>query len=180
MNSITISEYLDQDYKEYAKYVVENRAIPSVIDGLKPTQRKIVYIANKVWKTGKEKPYKVFQLTGRIAADAHYHHGDCLDPSTEILLSDGSYITIEEWYTKYPNIKLKVLAYDEKSKKFIEAIGHSPRIGQVTDIEYEIEMEDGSIFKCTGNHPFLTQRGWVQAKDLTKDDDILNLLVKNL
>jgi DNA gyrase/topoisomerase IV subunit A len=76
MNNTTISKYLDQDYKEYAKYVVENRAIPSVIDGLKPTQRKVVYIANKVWKTGKEKPYKVFQLTGRIAADAHYHHGD--------------------------------------------------------------------------------------------------------
>ena len=73
---ITISEYLDTDYHEYAKYVVENRAIPSVIDGLKPTQRKVIFIADRVWKTGKEKPYKIFQLTGRIAADAHYHHGD--------------------------------------------------------------------------------------------------------
>lgn len=72
----TISEYLDRDYLEYAKYVVENRAIPSIIDGLKPTQRKVVFIADRVWKTGNEKPLKVFQLTGRIAADAHYHHGD--------------------------------------------------------------------------------------------------------
>ena len=72
----TISEYLDTDYREYARYVIENRAIPSVIDGLKPTQRKVVFIADRVWKNGKEKPYKVFQLTGRIAADAHYHHGD--------------------------------------------------------------------------------------------------------
>lgn len=76
MNVTTITEYLDRDYKEYAKYVVENRAIPSVIDGLKPTQRKVVYIADRVWKSGKEKPYKVFQLTGLIAARAHYHHGD--------------------------------------------------------------------------------------------------------
>jgi len=72
----TITEYLDRDYLEYATYVIENRAIPSVIDGLKPTQRKVVFIANKVWKNGNEKTYKVFQLTGRIAADAHYHHGD--------------------------------------------------------------------------------------------------------
>ncbi len=72
----TITEYLDNDYREYATYVIENRAIPSVIDGLKPTQRKVVFIANKVWKNGSEKAYKVFQLTGRIAADAHYHHGD--------------------------------------------------------------------------------------------------------
>jgi len=76
MKISTITEYLDQDYKEYAKYVIENRAIPSVIDGLKPTQRKVIYVADKIWKTGSEKPYKVFQLTGRIAADAHYHHGD--------------------------------------------------------------------------------------------------------
>lgn len=76
IKDITISEYLDTDYHEYAKYVIENRAIPSVIDGLKPTQRKVIFIADKVWKSGKEKPYKIFQLTGRIAADAHYHHGD--------------------------------------------------------------------------------------------------------
>lgn len=72
----TISEYLDSEYLDYAKYVVENRAIPSVIDGLKPTHRKIIHIANKVWKSGSEKPYKVFQLTGKIAAECHYHHGD--------------------------------------------------------------------------------------------------------
>lgn len=72
----TISEYLDQDYALYGMYTLENRAIPSVIDGFKPTARKIIYIADKVWKTGNEKPLKIFQLGGKIAADAHYHHGD--------------------------------------------------------------------------------------------------------
>lgn len=72
----TVTEYLDQDYALYGMYTLENRAIPSVIDGFKPTQRKIIYIADKVWRTGNEKPMKIFQLGGRIAADAHYHHGD--------------------------------------------------------------------------------------------------------
>jgi DNA topoisomerase-2 len=72
----TITEYLDTEYAAYGMYTIENRAIPSVIDGFKPTQRKIIYVANRVWKTGSEKPVKVFQLGGRIAADAHYHHGD--------------------------------------------------------------------------------------------------------
>lgn len=72
----TVTQYLDEDYAIYGMYTLENRAIPSVIDGLKPTQRKIIYIADKVWKNGNEKPLKVFQLGGRIAADAHYHHGD--------------------------------------------------------------------------------------------------------
>jgi DNA gyrase/topoisomerase IV subunit A len=72
----TVTDYLDNDYKEYAVYVVEERAIPSVIDGFKPTQRKVIFIANKVWRNGSEKPLKIFQLAGRVAADAFYHHGD--------------------------------------------------------------------------------------------------------
>lgn len=72
----TITEYLDNDYKEYAVYVVEERAIPSVIDGFKPTQRKVIFVADKVWKNGNEKPLKIFQLAGKVASDAHYHHGD--------------------------------------------------------------------------------------------------------
>lgn len=171
----TVTEYLDQDYGNYAKYVIEHRAIPSVIDGFKPTQRKIIHIAAKVWKGNSDKPLKIFQLGGKVASDANYHHGDCLDPETEILLADGMYITIEEWFKNYPNVNLKIIAYDEVAKKYVEANGHSPRVGQVTDLEYELELADGSIFKCTENHPFLTQRGWIEAKDLTEDDDILNL-----
>lgn len=72
----TVTQYLDTDYKEYAKYVVEERAIPSVIDGFKPTQRKIIFVANRVWRSGNEKPLKIFQLAGKVASDAHYHHGD--------------------------------------------------------------------------------------------------------
>ena len=72
----TVTSFFDKEYLEYARYVVENRAIPSCIDGLKPTQRKVVYIANKIWKTGNEKPMKLFQLAGRVAAEAFYHHGN--------------------------------------------------------------------------------------------------------
>lgn len=72
----TITNYLDDEYTDYAMYVIESRALSSVIDGLKPTQRKISHIANKVWKSGKEKPYKIFQLGGRVAADCFYHHGE--------------------------------------------------------------------------------------------------------
>ena len=72
----TVTSFFDKEYLEYARYFVENRAIPSCIDGLKPTQRKVVYIANKIWKTGNEKPMKLFQLAGRVAAEAFYHHGN--------------------------------------------------------------------------------------------------------
>jgi DNA topoisomerase-2 len=49
------------------------RSIPSIIDGLKPTQRKILYA---LFNSSNSKPMKVFQLTGMIAKKAYYHHGD--------------------------------------------------------------------------------------------------------
>lgn len=72
----SISEALDTEYKEYALYTIQNRAIPSVIDGFKPTQRKAIYTATQVWKSGNEKPIRVGQFAGRMAADCAYHHGD--------------------------------------------------------------------------------------------------------
>ena len=68
MTEKTISDFLANEYKEFAMYVVEGRAIPSVIDGFKPSQRKIIHVANQIWKTGGEKTLKVFQLSGKVAS----------------------------------------------------------------------------------------------------------------
>lgn len=170
----TITEFLSVDYKEFAMYVIESRAIPSIVDGLKNSQRKILHGSSLVWKTGSEKPLKVFQLSGFIANKCFYHHGDCLDPDTEILMDNGQIITIIDWFEKYPDKKFNLISFDEERKTFVTGIGHSPRIGSITDTEYEIEMENGEIFKCTNNHPFLTQRGWVYAEDLSEDDNIIS------
>lgn len=76
MTEKTISDFLSNEYKEFAMYSIEGRAIPSVIDGFKPTQRKIIHVSNDIWKTGNEKALKVFQLAGKVASDAFYHHGN--------------------------------------------------------------------------------------------------------
>lgn len=72
----SITEFLSNEYKEFAMYSIEGRAIPSVIDGFKPTQRKVIHVSNQVWKSGGEKCLKVFQLSGKVASDCYYHHGD--------------------------------------------------------------------------------------------------------
>lgn len=76
MEKKTISEFLSFEYKEFAMYVVENRAIPSLIDGFKISQRKIINAASNIWKTGSEKHLKIFQLSGVVASTQYYHHGD--------------------------------------------------------------------------------------------------------
>lgn len=76
MTEKSITQFLSDEYKEFAMYTIENRAIPSVIDGFKPSQRKIIHVSNQIWKSGNEKALKVFQLAGKVASDAFYHHGN--------------------------------------------------------------------------------------------------------
>jgi len=69
----TITEFLDNEYREYSKYVVYNRAIPSMIDGFKPVQRKIFWTGLKHCKN---QFLKTVALTGYTIAESLYHHGD--------------------------------------------------------------------------------------------------------
>lgn len=75
MDKRVVEDFFDTEYRAYAMYTIESRAIPSVIDGFKPAQRKIAFAANKLWKSGSEKPMKVFQLGGQAAALSFFHHG---------------------------------------------------------------------------------------------------------
>jgi DNA gyrase/topoisomerase IV subunit A len=79
MDRRTVEDFFDCEYRAYAMYTVENRAIPSLVDGFKPAQRKIAFAAAKLWKTGNEKPMKVFQLGGQAAALSFFHHGSLDD-----------------------------------------------------------------------------------------------------
>lgn len=42
-----VSDFLNKDYREYAHYVIETRALPSVIDGFKVGARKMMHAAFK-------------------------------------------------------------------------------------------------------------------------------------
>ena len=71
----TADSFFGDEYLAYAVYTIENRAIPSYIDGFKPSQRKIAFAANHLWRGGKGKAMKVFQLGGQAAALSFFHHG---------------------------------------------------------------------------------------------------------
>lgn len=52
------------------------RSIPSLVDGLKPSQRKIIYTLFIKGQSSSRKQMKVFQLGGMVAKTSNYHHGD--------------------------------------------------------------------------------------------------------
>ena len=75
MTNRTVEDFFNTEYLDYAHYTIANRAIPSMVDGFKPSQRKIAFAANILWSGGNEKPMKVFQLGGQAAALSFFHHG---------------------------------------------------------------------------------------------------------
>jgi DNA topoisomerase-2 len=72
---IHVDEFVDKELVCYAHDACV-RAIPSVIDGLKPVQRKILYTLFKDSSIHRSKEVKVFQLCGNVGKFANYHHGD--------------------------------------------------------------------------------------------------------
>lgn len=76
MQQKTITEFLSGEYKEFALYTIENRALPSLVDGFKISQRKVINACINIWKTGSEKNLKIFQLSGVVAHTQFYHHGN--------------------------------------------------------------------------------------------------------
>lgn len=72
---ITCTDFLNNDMVLFAMDSCI-RAIPSVVDGLKPSQRKVLYTLFKMSGVKAKTQMKVFQLGGLVAKQSNYHHGD--------------------------------------------------------------------------------------------------------
>ena len=75
VNKRTITNFLNTEYLNYAFSVLEERAIPSVIDGFKPGARKIIH-ASLAGTTKDGKLYKLLALSGDAMRVSLYSHGD--------------------------------------------------------------------------------------------------------
>lgn len=86
LNIKKLTNFLNEEYKEYSRYSVEERAIPCLCDGLKPGARKIL---NAVFvgtlKDGKT--YKMLSLVGDTMNKSLFAHGDASLVNTICTLS---------------------------------------------------------------------------------------------
>jgi DNA topoisomerase-2 len=70
--SITYEEFINNDLIHFSKYD-NDRSIPNIMDGLKISQRKILYSA---FKKRLDKEIKVAQFSGYVSEHSGYHHGE--------------------------------------------------------------------------------------------------------
>ncbi len=66
---------MGERFGRYSKYIIQDRAIPDVRDGLKPVQRRILY-AMYVGRNTYDKPYRKSAKTVGDVIGAYHPHGD--------------------------------------------------------------------------------------------------------
>jgi topoisomerase-4 subunit A len=72
---LTLGNYAERAYLDYAVSVVKGRALPDVCDGQKPVQRRILYAMNEMGLSDNAKPVKSARVVGDVLGKYH-PHGD--------------------------------------------------------------------------------------------------------
>ncbi len=72
---IPLHEYAERAYLDYSMYVVLDRALPYLGDGLKPVQRRIIYAMSELGLASTAKPKKSARTVGDVIGKFH-PHGD--------------------------------------------------------------------------------------------------------
>jgi topoisomerase IV subunit A len=72
---IPLKDYAERAYLDYSMYVVLDRALPFIGDGLKPVQRRIIYSMSELGLNATAKPKKSARTIGDVIGKFH-PHGD--------------------------------------------------------------------------------------------------------
>ncbi|CEG59074.1 DNA topoisomerase IV subunit A [Legionella fallonii] len=79
MNEVTerkpLTEFTEKAYLDYSMYVILDRALPNIADGLKPVQRRIVYAMSELGLKATAKYKKSARTVGDVLGKFH-PHGD--------------------------------------------------------------------------------------------------------
>ncbi len=71
----SVSDFTEYAYLNYAMYVIMDRALPHIADGLKPVQRRIIYAMSELGLKHTAKPKKSARTVGDVLGKYH-PHGD--------------------------------------------------------------------------------------------------------
>ena len=94
--------------------------------------------------------------------------GGCLAKDTLITMYDGSLKPIQD-------IAVNDMVKTLEGSKPVTDIWNPETLVNGTPECFEIEFADGYKVVCSDKHPFLTTRGWVEACDLSGEEDIVSI-----
>ena len=81
-----MSQYVEQAYLDYSMYVILDRALPHIGDGLKPVQRRIIYAMSELGLKASAKYKKSARTVGDVIGKFH-PHGDSAAYEAMVLMA---------------------------------------------------------------------------------------------
>jgi len=75
IEKLPLSEFTERAYLDYSMYVIMDRALPYIGDGLKPVQRRIIYAMSELGLSASSKHKKSARTVGDVLGKYH-PHGD--------------------------------------------------------------------------------------------------------
>ncbi|MEW4353492.1 DNA topoisomerase IV subunit A [Streptococcus pneumoniae] len=75
IQNMSLEDIMGERFGRYSKYIIQERALPDIRDGLKPVQRRILYSMNKDGNTFDKSYRKSAKSVGNIMGNFH-PHGD--------------------------------------------------------------------------------------------------------
>ncbi len=75
VEQIALASYTERAYLDYSMYVINDRALPHIADGLKPVQRRIIYAMGQLGLNSQAKHSKSAKTVGDVLGNYH-PHGD--------------------------------------------------------------------------------------------------------
>ena len=91
IEKLPVKDFSEQAYLNYSMYVILDRALPNISDGLKPVQRRILYAMNELSLTYTSKFKKSARTIGDVLGKFHPHGDTACYEAMVMLAQDFSY-----------------------------------------------------------------------------------------
>ena len=86
-----LKDYTEKAYLDYSMYVILDRALPQIGDGLKPVQRRIIYAMSELGLSAGQKPKKSARTVGDVIGKFHPHGDSACYEAMVLMAQDFSY-----------------------------------------------------------------------------------------
>jgi topoisomerase-4 subunit A len=88
---LPLKNFAEKAYLDYSMYVILDRALPNIADGLKPVQRRIVYAMSELGLTALAKYKKSARTVGDVLGKYHPHGDTACYEAMVLMAQDFSY-----------------------------------------------------------------------------------------
>ena len=135
--SLELKDYTESAYLDYSMYVINDRALPFIGDGLKPVQRRIIFAMQRLGITHQAKYAKSARTIGDVIGKYHPHGEAACYESMVVMAQPFSY--------RYPLVDGQGnWGASDEPKSFAAQRYTESRLTKIASLQYQ-ELDRGTV-----------------------------------